>query len=181
MMKQQTLTGFERYAKTTRRAQFLADMHVIVPWGELTAVVEPVYPKSGVIKRTADRRPRSAPGHPGRRTLPTNVTGGAAHDETVKATNRRKSSVRAKVEHVFGVIKRVFGFQQVCYRGLAKNLHRLEVTAAARESLPGAQEIAQCVGNVSAKVAELGIARRKAKTFPRKGAIAPTENEFPLP
>jgi IS5 family transposase len=45
MMKQQTLTGFERYAKTTRRAQFLADMQVIVPWAELTAVVEPFYPK----------------------------------------------------------------------------------------------------------------------------------------
>ena len=51
-------------------------------------------------------------------------------DESVKATNRTKSRVRAKVEHVFGVIKRVFGFQKVCYRGLAKNLHRLEVTAA---------------------------------------------------
>jgi IS5 family transposase len=37
---------------------------------------------------------------------------------------------RAKVEHVFGVIKRVFGFQKVCYRGLAKNLHRLEAIAA---------------------------------------------------
>ena len=45
MMKQQTLTGFERYAKTTRRAQFLADMQVIVPWAELVAVVEPFYPK----------------------------------------------------------------------------------------------------------------------------------------
>jgi transposase, IS5 family len=44
-MKQQTLTGFERYGKTTRRAQFLADMQVIVPWAELTAVVEPFYPK----------------------------------------------------------------------------------------------------------------------------------------
>jgi IS5 family transposase len=51
-------------------------------------------------------------------------------DESVEATNPRKSSVRAKVEHVFGVIKRVFGFQKVCYRGLAKNLGRLEVTAA---------------------------------------------------
>ena len=51
-------------------------------------------------------------------------------DESIKATNRTKSRVRAKVEHVFGVIKRVFGFQKVCYRGLAKNLHRLEVTAA---------------------------------------------------
>lgn len=44
-MKQQTLTGFEKYAKTTRRAQFLADMASIVPWKELESVVEPVYPK----------------------------------------------------------------------------------------------------------------------------------------
>ena len=44
-MKQQTLTGFECYGKTTRRAQFLADMHLIVPWAELAAVVEPIYPK----------------------------------------------------------------------------------------------------------------------------------------
>jgi len=28
------------------------------------------------------------------------------------------------------VIKRIFGFQKVRYRGIAKNLHRLEVTAA---------------------------------------------------
>jgi hypothetical protein len=40
-MKQQTLTGFERFGKTTRRAQLLADMDRIVPWTELTAVVDP--------------------------------------------------------------------------------------------------------------------------------------------
>jgi len=51
-------------------------------------------------------------------------------DEIEKARNRTKSRVRAKVEHVFGVIKRVFGFDKVRYRGLAKNRHRLEVTAA---------------------------------------------------
>lgn len=28
------------------------------------------------------------------------------------------------------IFKRVFGFQKVRYRGLAKNLHRLQVTAA---------------------------------------------------
>ena len=44
-MKQQTLSGFEKYGKTTRRAQFLADMDRIVPWAELAAVIEPVYPK----------------------------------------------------------------------------------------------------------------------------------------
>jgi len=47
-----------------------------------------------------------------------------------QAKNRTKSQVRAKVEHPIGVIKRIFGFSKVRYRGLAKNLHRLEVTAA---------------------------------------------------
>ncbi|MBV6423237.1 MAG: IS5 family transposase ISCARN107 [Steroidobacteraceae bacterium] len=51
-------------------------------------------------------------------------------DERIKAVNRTKAIVRSKVEHTIGVIKRVFGFQKVRYRGLAKNLHRLEVTAA---------------------------------------------------
>lgn len=47
-----------------------------------------------------------------------------------KARNRTKSKVRAKVEHVFGVIKRVFGFTKVRYRGLAKNAHALFVLCA---------------------------------------------------
>jgi len=47
-----------------------------------------------------------------------------------RATNRSKSKVRAKVEHTIGVIKRVFGFAKVRYRGLAKNAHRLFVTCA---------------------------------------------------
>jgi transposase, IS5 family len=51
-------------------------------------------------------------------------------DEIERAKNRSKSSVRARVEHVFGVIKRVFGFQKVRYRGLNKNAHRLFVTCA---------------------------------------------------
>ena len=51
-------------------------------------------------------------------------------DELEKARNRTKSKVRAKVEHVFGIIKRVFGFAKVCYRGLEKNAHRLFVTCA---------------------------------------------------
>ncbi len=38
--------------------------------------------------------------------------------------------MRAKVEHVFGVIKNIFGFRKTRYRGLAKNVNRLEVTAA---------------------------------------------------
>jgi IS5 family transposase len=51
-------------------------------------------------------------------------------NEAEKARNRTKSQVRAKVEHVFGVIKNIFGFRKVRYRGLAKNLHHVEVMAA---------------------------------------------------
>ena len=46
------------------------------------------------------------------------------------AKNRTKSRVRAKVEHVIGVIKCIFGFTKVRYRGLTKNTHRLLVTCA---------------------------------------------------
>jgi transposase, IS5 family len=51
-------------------------------------------------------------------------------DEVERARNRCKSKVRAKVEHPIGVIKRVFGFAKVRYRGLKKNTHRLLVTCA---------------------------------------------------
>lgn len=302
-MKQQTLTGFERYGKTTRRAQFLADMDRILPWKELTAAIEPVYPKgsdsggrppiplermlriyflqlwfnlsdpaveetlydsvamrtfagidlgveaapdettvckfrhllernklgktllkavnqylrengikiangtivdatiisapSSTKNKDGERDPemhRAAKGqqwyfgmkaHIGvdsksklihtilvsaanvhdREALPhllhgreTRVWGdqgyqgqtAAIHaraprakdftnrkyrgrgwfNESERAKNRTKSQVRAKVEHSIGVIKRIFGFSKTRYRGLAKNLHRLEVSAA---------------------------------------------------
>jgi IS5 family transposase len=46
-MKQMTLgsTGFEKHAKATRRAQFLAEMDRVVPWKQLCALIEPVYSK----------------------------------------------------------------------------------------------------------------------------------------
>src|SRR6266700_5165574 len=46
-MKQMTLgsTGFEKHAKATRRAQFLAEMDRVVPWKELCALIEPAYSK----------------------------------------------------------------------------------------------------------------------------------------
>ena len=40
-------TGFERYTKKTRRMQFLEEMEQVVPWRELTALIEPHYPKAG--------------------------------------------------------------------------------------------------------------------------------------
>jgi IS5 family transposase len=43
-MKQLTLAavGFERYAKTTRRAAFLAEMERVLPWSALCALIEPL-------------------------------------------------------------------------------------------------------------------------------------------
>ena len=46
-------------------------------------------------------------------------------DELQRKKNRSKSRVRAKVEHPFRILKRIFGFEKVRYRGLAKNHNRL--------------------------------------------------------
>ena len=56
---------------------------------------------------------------------------------------RRKSSIRSRAEHVFGVVKGIFRFKKVRYRGLAKNLNCLHVLFAlsnlfmVRKRLPG--------------------------------------------
>ena len=54
-----------------------------------------------------------------------------AHAEKLKA------SMRAKVEHPFFYIKRMFGYAKVRYRGLAKNHNRLSVLAAFANLLIG--------------------------------------------
>jgi IS5 family transposase len=53
----------------------------------------------------------------------TRMTGGEV-DEVKRRKNRNKSKIRARVEHVFAVIKRLWGFSKVRYRGLAKNAGR---------------------------------------------------------
>src|SRR5438876_1120660 len=65
-MKQQTLTGFEKYGKTTRRAQLLSDMDRMLPWPALIAVVEPAALSRICI---AWRSPRRSP---------TSISSGAA-------------------------------------------------------------------------------------------------------
>jgi IS5 family transposase len=45
-------------------------------------------------------------------------------DEVKRRKNRNKSKIRARVEHVFAVVKRLWGFSKVRYRGLAKNAGR---------------------------------------------------------
>ena len=52
------------------------------------------------------------------------VRKGSVTEQLERLLNRAKSSVRARVEHVFGVVKRLWGFDKVRYRGLAKNATR---------------------------------------------------------
>jgi IS5 family transposase len=74
-----------------------------------------------VIKETAPRAKdltqlRASVGHP--------------LSDLDEIVNRIRSKTRAKVEHAFLVIKRIFGFSKTRYRGLAKNANRLFTVAA---------------------------------------------------
>ncbi len=66
---------------------------------------------------------------PGARNLiHTKAHRGQPLSEKARARNRTKSKVRPKGEHVILVIKRIFGFSKVRYRGLAKNTNWLFIT-----------------------------------------------------
>ena len=52
------------------------------------------------------------------------VRKGGEIDEVQRSKNRNKSKMRARVERVFAVVKRLWGFTKVRYRGLAKNATR---------------------------------------------------------
>ena len=62
-------------------------------------------------------------------------------DKAVQATNRNKSRIRSRVEHVFGVVKRLWGFGKVRYRGLAKNATRAFTALALANIYLGRQRL----------------------------------------
>ena len=51
-------------------------------------------------------------------------------EELERMVNRAKSRVRSRVEHVFGVVKKLWGFSKARYRGLGKNGTRAFVSLA---------------------------------------------------
>lgn len=55
---------------------------------------------------------------------------GRSLSEGEQARNRWKSRIRARVEHVFGVMKHVFGWRKVRFRGIFKNLQYAYSVAA---------------------------------------------------
>jgi IS5 family transposase len=65
---------------------------------------------------------------------------GTARDFEAGIENR-KSAARSKVEHVFLIVKRDFGFRKAVYRGIAKNLNRLHVLFASANFLLRARAV----------------------------------------
>ncbi len=51
---------------------------------------------------------------------------------------------KAGVEHAIGVVKRVFGFAKVRYRGLKKTAHRLIVTCALANLFIARRHLMRC-------------------------------------
>ena len=66
---------------------------------------------------------------------------GGLVDEVARAKNRNKSRIRARVEHVFGVIKRLWGFGKVRYVGLHKNATRAFTALALANIFLGRQRL----------------------------------------
>ncbi len=59
-----------------------------------------------------------------------NKKGSVRSQSQIKRREREKSSVRAKVEHVFAVIKGLFGFRKTRYRGSIKQREKLNMMFA---------------------------------------------------
>lgn len=61
---------------------------------------------------------------------PTGRSKAPKNEYWAKLIEKRKSSVRSKVEHPFLIVKRQFGYGKVSYRGIAKNMNRFFVLFA---------------------------------------------------
>ena len=83
-------------------------------------------------KRAAERR-RRAVGREGK-----GEAGPRTHEASA-CRNRRFGRVRAKVEHVFRVVKCQFGYRKVRYRGIDKNGAQVFALLRARQHLPRPQ------------------------------------------
>ncbi len=139
-------SSFAKYGRKSKRELFLDQMNQVVPWSELLALVDPVYPKSGNGRQPVglaimqpdllhgdERKVWGDGGYQGQTEAIHEAAPRAQDmtcrrtkykdyvDEEAKRRNTTKARVRAKVEHPFRILKRVFGFAKVRYRGIWKN------------------------------------------------------------
>jgi IS5 family transposase len=62
----------------------------------------------------------------------------------IEGAGQEPALAKAGVEHPIGIIKRVFGFAKVRYRGLKKNAHRLLVTCALANLFMARRHLLRC-------------------------------------
>ena len=91
---------------------------------------------------------------------------GGEIDEVERSKNRIKSKVRARVEHVFAVVKRLWGFNKVRYRGLAKNATRAFVALGLANIYPRAKNHCMDKCAHSGRSASQWLAARPQKPRP---------------
>ena len=93
-------------------------MAAVVPWVALEALIEPHYGDKGYAN---DRKQRLAEAAGVLWAVKAKAKTGRPLSLTQRRSNRRFGKIRAKVEHVFRVMKCQFGYRKVRYRGIAKN------------------------------------------------------------
>jgi len=62
----------------------------------------------------------------------------------IEGACQKPALAKAGVEHPIGIIKRVFGFAKVRYRGLKQNTHRLLVTCALTNLFMARRHLLRC-------------------------------------
>jgi hypothetical protein len=86
-------------------------------------------------------------------------------DEVAKEKNTTKSKVTAKVEHVFRIVKRVFGFDKVRYRGSPRTTTGCALTSLSSIFIPTAN-ISQDSRHKYAWRPESGLRRHEKPSKP---------------
>lgn len=125
-MKQTTFSSlaWNGRKKTTRREAFLAEMDPVIPWERFTKLIEPVYPKEKARDPQMHQTRKGKQGHFGYRVNRRRSEHRPLTDHQ-RYVNRARSRCRTRGEHAFHMVKRLWGYSKVRYRGLAKNTARL--------------------------------------------------------
>ncbi len=128
-LRQLTFASLEcdRKTRKTRREIFLERMDGLIPWERLEARIAPACPKGG--RKGRQPHPLSVMLRVHCVQLFCNLSDPMMEDQLYEAESIRRfagaEKAKARVEHPFRIIKRVFGCDMVRYRGLDKNVQRL--------------------------------------------------------
>ncbi len=102
--------------------------------------------------------------------------------ELLDQAEKLKAAIRAKVEHLFRVIKRHFGYIRTRYRGLKKNAAQIATLCALSNLWMARQDLTTVWACVRLKWAKNAQARhqtptksRKRGSHPARGALKPGE------